>query len=98
MLLDSRAVEDGELARLLDLRGGRHLGLVLALVSVVARRERCRRDSRFLAVPRRVGSIACSRAAQPRSGYYTNFSTRCISGTLLVRPLRLGASVGGEFR
>ena len=35
MLLDSRAVEDGELARLLDLRGGRHLGLVLALVSVV---------------------------------------------------------------
>ena len=98
MLLDSRAVEDGELARLLDLRGGRHLGLVLALVSVVARRERCRRDFAFLAVPRRVDSVACSRAAQPRSGYYTNFSTRCINGTLIVRPLRLGASVGGEFR
>ena len=56
VLLDAGPIKHGELARLLDLRGGRHLGLVLGLVSVVARRERCRREFRFLAVPRRLAT------------------------------------------
>jgi len=56
VLFHAWSIKDGELARLLDLRGGRHLGFVLALVSVVARRERCRRDFAVLALPPQLGT------------------------------------------